>query len=301
VTGHFSAALPPLSTPPPRAGAPARFGAANVLRGLRASRTGEVVNLNLDINQPEAPFGRPAFRRSVRLHNQIRPLGDGRYMVINDDEAFLSLQGSSQWDSFAHFGVIEPGSPGVYHGGAGLEETFPAASAATLGIEALGAGILTRGVLLDCVAAFGDGADFLDPSVAMTRAMIEDVISAQEVEIEAGDAVLIYTGLERRRARLGGAWPRDCAGLLGDTVALWTDLDILALISDNLGIDVTPGTNVMHAELLCRAGIPFGELWALDSLAQRLRAEQRWEFLLASVPLSISGAFGSPANAVAVL
>jgi kynurenine formamidase len=282
------------------AGAPARFGPSNVLRALQASRTGEIISLNLDLDDPGAPFGRSPFKRTMRLHNQLRPLDGDRYMVINDDEVFFNLQGSSQWDAFAHFGVIEPGRKGVYYGDAELSETFPKPSAANLGIQALGPGIVSRGVLLDAVAEFGAGQPFLPGGFPIDRQMVEQCIESQQVRIEPGDAVLIYTGMERRRAAADGAWPTDSAGLTADTVSLWEELQIIALISDNLGIDVTPGKNPVHVGLLRELGIPLGELWALDHLAQRCRHDARWDFLLVAVPLNISGAFGSPANAIAV-
>jgi hypothetical protein len=88
-------------------GAPARFANANVLRGLRAVKTGEVISLNLELDDGDVPFGRPRFTRTARLLNDLRELPDGRFLVINDDQIELALQGSSQWDSFAHHGVID--------------------------------------------------------------------------------------------------------------------------------------------------------------------------------------------------
>jgi kynurenine formamidase len=292
--------LPPLTDPPTVLGAPSRFGPANVTRALAASRSGEIVNLNLDLADPRAPFNRPPLERTVRLHNQIRPRADGSYMVINDDQVSFALQGSSQWDSYAHFGVIAPGREGVYHGGAPLTETYPEPAGATLGIQALGPAIVARGVLLDLVATLGVGAPYLAGDVRIHRSDLERAIAEQQVAIEPGDAVLIYTGLERRRAALGGEWPRDSAGLDGDTTPLWERLQPIALASDNPAVDAMPGDNELHVQLLNRLGIPLGELWALDALAQRCRADGRWDFLLVGVPLNIPGAFGSTANAVAI-
>jgi len=235
----------------------------------------------------------------MRLHNQLRPFGEGRYMVVNDDEVSFALQGSSQWDAYGHFGVIDSESDSIFFGG-NLTDTFPAPSAGRIGIQALGPGIVTRGVLVDVVTEYGDGAPFLDGDCRIDTAMVERCLERQGVSVEPGDAVLVYTGMERRRASMGGAWPPDSAGLTADTISLWERLDIQALVSDNLGIDVTPGDNALHASLLKGRGVPLGELWALDHLAQRCRAESRWDFLLAAVPLNIFGAFGSPANAIAI-
>lgn len=299
MAGETAAPLEPLHEHPTLFGAPSRFGADNVVRGLGSVRTGQVVNLNLPLDDPIAPFNRSATKRSVRLHNQIRPGWDGTHYIINDDEISFALQGSSQWDSYAHFGVVDPQREGVYHAGFPITETYPHQFAPNLGIQALGPAIIGRGVLLDAVGAIGPDLDYLVDE-PIDRAALERCLAIQDVAIEPGDVVLIYTGMERRRIALEGQWPRTYSGLTPDTVPLLEGLDILALALDNPGIDIQPGESAIHSELLNRRGIPLGELWALDDLAQACRADGQWDFLLVGVPLNLNGAFGSTANAVAV-
>jgi kynurenine formamidase len=284
-----------------RVGAPARFDRDNVLRGLAAAVTGEIVSLNAELDDPHPPFGRTPFKRSVRLHNQFRPLPNGGFAVINDDDVSLALQGSSQWDSFAHFGYVPPGgdAKNVYHGGAGMVETFPAPSAGTLGIQALGPGIVCRGVLLDVVSIVG--GDFLDGDVVIDRRLLEQTIERQDVQPIPGDALIVHTGFEKRRASLGGQYPAEIAGLVADAVGLIRELDPFALASDNAGVERNPADYSIHIGVLRDLGIPLGELWATEALAQRCRSLGRYDFCLASVPLAIHGAFGSTANAVAIL
>lgn len=283
----------------PRRGAPARFGPANVLRGIGAVRTGEIVSLNLPLVDPQPPFGRSPLRRTMRLHNDVRPIDGGRYVVINDDEVSFALQGSSQWDSFAHFGLIEPGSEAVYHGPTGYAETFRTDSADTVGIQALGPAIVGRGVLLDMVAALGaDG--FLPPETRITRDDVLAALERQRISILPGDTVLLFTGFEAYRRSIGGAFPAACAGLDRSSAGLWQELDILAIASDNLAVEAVPADFSIHIAVLRDAGIPIGELWSLEALAAACRLDERYDFLLASVPLNIHGAFGSTANAVAI-
>ncbi|WP_100809709.1 MULTISPECIES: cyclase family protein [unclassified Microbacterium] len=286
--------------PDSRVGAPARFGPENVLRGLKAALTGEVISLDLELDDPHPPFGRPRFERSVRLHNDIRDLGDGRYAVINDDQVTIALQGGSQWDAFAHFGMIDDGPASVYLDGHGLEETYRRPSPSHLGIQALGPAIITRGVLLDLVAVLAPDGVFLPGETRVDRLAVEAAIDAQNVSIHPGDAVLLYTGYQNRRDALGGKHPSDSAGADASTVALWELLDPLALIADNPAFEAVPIDYAVHDAALRRLGIPLGELWALRELALACRADGRYDFLLASVPLRIHGAFGSTANAVAV-
>ena len=48
------------------------------------------------------------------------------------------------------------------------------------------------------------------------------------------------------------------------------------------------------------AGVPLGELWVLDPLAEACAARGDHAFLLVSVPLHVRGGLGSPAQAVAI-
>jgi kynurenine formamidase len=285
---------------PEKRGAPAKFGSANVVRGMRASVTGDVISLNLELSESRGIFGRAGFTRTVRLHNELRPLADGRQIVVNDDEVSFALQGSSQWDAFAHFGLIADDGRGVFHGNVGLDETADGTGAPTLGIHALGPAIATRGVLLDALAEFGPDREYLEPGDIVDRACLERCIARQALSIEPGDAVLIYTGFERKLAALGGAIPPASSGVDASTVGLWEELDIIALIGDNPAVESMPSDYTTHIGVLRNLGIPMGELWALDELAQACRTDSRYDFFLVSVPLSIRGAFGSTANAIAI-
>jgi kynurenine formamidase len=283
-----------------RRGAPARFDGRNVLRGLAAAKTGEVIPLDLELDDPDPPVGRPRFSREVRLHNDVRDIGGGRYAVINDDHVTFALQGSSHWDAFAHFGIIDDSGRSVFLDGHGLEEVSPQGNAPNLGIHALGPAILTRGVLIDMVAVLGQGRGFLDESVRIGRADAEEALRRQNVSVEPGDAVLIYTGYENHRAENAGNHPAGSAGVDGTTVSLWEDLDVLALAGDTPAFEALPTDYAVHDAALRRLGIPLGELWALRDLARACEKDGRYDFLLVSVPLRVRGAFGSTANAVAV-
>ena len=158
---------------------------------------GEAISLNLELSLP--PFaGRPPLRRTVRLHNQIRPLSDDprRYCVVNDDVIELALQGSTQLDAFAHFGLIEGASDEVYFGGHGLEETYPQVSAGALGIHAFQPGIVTRGVLLDFVRLFDCAEGFVPPNRLISRQDVDDCLQEAHLKLGSGDAVLCFTGFQ---------------------------------------------------------------------------------------------------------
>jgi hypothetical protein len=237
----------------------------------------------------------------MRMHNTLRPLWDRSFSVTNDDNLEFALQGSSHIDSFAHFGAIEPGQEGVYYSGAPLTETYPQQSAKRLGIDAYGGSIVTRGVLLDILGfVLGPTAPYLPDDFRITGAVIRDCISHQGVTLESGDAVLIFTGFEMRREAEGGRVPPASAGVDGSTLSVWEQAKISLLAADNPGVEIMPVDYSIHVGALRNLGIPLGELWALRRLAESCRADANWDFLLVAVPLNLRGAFGSPANAVAI-
>jgi hypothetical protein len=61
-----------------------------------------------------------------------------------------------------------------------------------------------------------------------------------------------------------------------------------------------PRVGSLHRRLIPCLGFAIGELFDFAALAAACHREQRYEFLFASVPLNLTGAVGSPANAVAI-
>lgn len=291
-----------------RAGALRYVDAAASLRAARLIRAGKVVSLNLALDSPT--LGRPALEHHARMHNQVRPIANGRFNVVNDDVVTLALQSHSHWDALSHWGVIEPGENGVFYGATGLVDTFPEFGSKTLGIDTLAGGIFTRAVLLDMVGSM-QGADtpFLVDGANFGLPEVEAALARQKVELLPGDAVVFYTGFQLRLANDPDAWVFKgpnynpiAPGLLADTLPLWAKSKTFALVSDNPAVEPMPmGEGPLHAGAMKGLGIYLAELWALDELVAHCRNANVWEFALASSPLNIHGAFGSPANAIAIL
>ena len=223
---------------------------------------------------------------------------------MNDDVIELAMQGSTHWDALAHWGAIEPDDSSVYFGGAGLSETFPEFGAKTLGIDQLAAGIVTRGVLLDFVREI-EGADarFLEDGHNIGLAEVEACLKREGVELSAGDAVFTYTGLQHRLRDRGftSNGERQAPGLLLETLPFFRDGHVFALCSDNPSVEPIPmPEGRFHTVALKHLGIHLGEPFALADLTEACRRNRVYEFLLVSTPLNVRGAFGSPANAVAI-
>ncbi len=282
-------------------GALNHIGAETIRAAARLVKRGEAIPLNTRIDDPRPGAGRQSARRTVRLHNALRHIGDGRFLLFNDDELEFPLQGASHIDALSHCGVVMPGRTGVFHGGAGLEDVHPEPRAKTLGIEAYGGAIVTRGVLIDTVAVVeGPDGRALADGYRVTADVVRECLHRQGVTLGRGDAALIFTGFEHRRRELEGAVPQLTCGIDGSTLEIWREAEIALLAADNLAVEAFPGDYSIHIGALVELGIPIGELWSLERLAARCREDRDYEFLLVSVPLNLPGAFGSPANAVAI-
>lgn len=265
-------------------------------RAAALVRTGEVFALDLDPELPDPPlFGR------ARMHREVTWLGD-----VGHDEILTgyNTQSSSQWDGFRHIRSREHG----FHGGVADEDH---------GIHHWAEhGIVTRGVLADvsrCRSIEPGASDVITPDE------VRECLDAQGVRVERGDILLIRTGWTSWYRSLDAAGRKDaagkqqCCGLrAGPSTArfLW-DLGLAAVAADNPALEVfPPGTggeavddaegSFLHFQLLPRLGLPIGELWDLDPLAEACAADGRYEFMLTSAPLRLLGGVASPPNALAI-
>jgi kynurenine formamidase len=314
-----------------------------VLQGVAEVKEGRTFCLSLPLDVPGGNVlnprrGPPRLAPTIRggvanfclaLSDENPPFTD----VVCDDVVLLTLQYSTQWDSFAHVGsAFDADGDGVaervfYNGfRAGEHVKVPAANpdaepwarfegsrAEALGIQNLAEhGAQGRGVLIDLHAHVGRARTPIGYDALMR------VIEADQVVIEKGDFVCFYTGfadalLEMNRRPDPAQVHQLCAGLDGRDPRLlaWiSESGCAALIADNYAVELfemTPSLPTPHAMLplhehcLFKNGIHLGELWYLTELAQWLRAHQRSRFLLTAPPLRLPGAVGSPAVAVATV
>ena len=321
---------------------------AKVLEGVREVEAGISFCLSLPLDFPggtalnqrrypprlaptEDLDGNPAVFFNVH-QKDIAKYGRPQHIdVWADDDVTLSLQYSTQWDSLAHAGAeFDADGDGVeeavfYNGyRAGVDLVGPSDDARGdgsgnrsfahhLGLEHMAFhGVQGRGVLVD--VAHHVGREFR----GVNRALLEEIMAADNVVVEPGDMLLIHTGFATRVLE----WERNpdpveihrtCAYLdaYDDALLEWiTDSQIAALIADNYAVEgmvAGPRNENRHSLLpihhLClfKLGIPLGELWYLDELATWLRAHNRSRFLLTAPPLRLPGIVGSPLTPVATV
>jgi kynurenine formamidase len=243
--------------------------------------------------------------------------------IASDDAVLLYTQRSTQWDGFCHWGalfdadadgVAEP----VYYNGyrPGVDVLAPhegGPCAKALGIENFAQNAIQgRGVLVNLLTACGPQRQ----AIGYDRFM--QILAEQNVTIETGDILCLYTGFVDLIVDAAGHVSRQtmdgaCAVLDSRDSRLleWIQAcGIAAIVADNLGIeDWAPGADYgsdhvllpIHHLCLFKLGIPIGELWYLRELATWLRDNGRSRFFLTAPPLRLTGAVGSPVSPVATV
>ena len=179
--------------------------------------------------------------------------------VVCDDLVVLTLQYSTQWDSFAHIGsqfdadgdgeseivfyngfrAGEHVKPAQEAPGAEPWAKFEGARADALGIENLAEhGAQGRGVMIDLHHHFGRARKAVNYDELMR------VLDSDRVKVEKGDMVCIYTGfadviLELNKRPDPQLLHNTCGGLDGRTKALeWvTESGLACLIADNYAVE----------------------------------------------------------------
>ncbi|MFV0259877.1 MAG: cyclase family protein [Acidimicrobiales bacterium] len=282
-----------------------RLGSINLVTDERVAAaarlvtTGERVSLDLPLDVPDPPlFGRRAYRRvAFRLNRN----------EMDDRLDDFHLQGSTQWDALSHVRCRE-------HGFWGGRLDDPVDGPNGLGIEPwVEHGIAGRGILVDVAAHLSATGDY-DPldNRPVTVEEIDATLDRQGVTPRTGDIWCIrtgwpaaYLGLDPAARRAYAEAPR-FAGLQADEAMarrLW-NAHPAAVACDNPAVERMPGdpaVGSLHRRLLPTLGMALGEMFNLETLAARCRAEARWSFFFVAVPLRLPDAIGSPGNAMALL
>jgi kynurenine formamidase len=315
-----------------------------VLQGIAEVKEGKTFCLSLPLDYPGGAVlnprrNPPRIAATQRDGKQFfcRPLSEyneNMTDVICDDQVLMALQYSTQWDSFAHVGgrfdADGDGKPELvfYNGFRAGEDVVPASQknsegwdrfegseAKALGIQLLAEhGAQGRGVMIDLHHHFGRKRHAVGFDDLMK------VLKADNVKIEKGDMVCIYTGfadvlMEMKKKPDPKLVNESCTGLNGrdEKLLQWiTDSGLVCLIADNYAVELiqTALTDPLpkkqpwlplHEHCLFKNGIHLGEMFWLSELARWLREHKRNRFLLTAPPLRLPGAVGSPSSAIATV
>jgi hypothetical protein len=264
-----------------------------VLAAARSIRTGRTFGLNLELTLPDPPL----FRRA-KFRHEVTNFGMTRMIVHDDLYHDWNTQSSSQWDGFRHVGHIVHG-----HYGGVPDEEHGVAHWATRGI-------VGRAVLADVDRWRTAQGRPLAQGTA-DAISVDDLLSCladQGTAVETGDVLLARTGYLTWYRSLDHAGRDEHAaspetpGLTGADLpgALW-DLHVSALAADNPAVEpIPPGDPFLHTIILPLLGVPLGELWDLDALADDCAATGTYDAFLTSAPLNMPAGVATPPNAIAI-
>ena len=282
--------------------------AAEVLRGVRAVRSGRTFTLGIPVADPGGdPIwpGRPPSRRfavqdkaTYGAGHAHAPGGD----EFADDMLLLSSHGTTHTDALGHVWYEDT----LYNGYA-ADTTIGRLTRASV-LPLAEHGVVGRAVLVDL--ARHRRKPRLDRGEPFGLDDVLDAARHQQVEIERRDILLLRTGWLAAYYTERDAFERHPfaePGLLysPELVRWFQEREIPALGSDTLANELTiqprDGENsVLHAALMRNLGVVFTEMLWLEELAADCAADRQYTFLYAAAPLKVVGASGAATNPLAI-
>jgi kynurenine formamidase len=280
---------------------------ATVVEAAGSIRSGQTFALNLPINIPDPPlFGRGKHKHVIKQYASY---------ILDDYLDNFYPQASSQWDALCH---VKHPKHGGYNGFADSEITGYGGD--RLGIDNLARrGIAGRGVLAD-IGRFherrGRTLDFMTNETIALEDLWE-TLREQNTELRPGDVLLVRIGWTKAYLAMSPEGKEALAartkspGIEGSRrTAKWLwDNRISAVASDSPALEAMPppktpefleSGEMLHFHMLSFFGMPIGEMWNLEELAQACASDGHYDFFFTSAPLNIPGGVGSPPNAIAV-
>ncbi|ORY93843.1 hypothetical protein BCR43DRAFT_551550 [Syncephalastrum racemosum] len=245
-----------------------------VLKAAQTVKTGKVFPLNWDLEKPDPPF----FRRSaIKHHIQDHPGSDAR--KFDDVYDNFNTQASSQWDGLRHVCHFRSGR---FYNNVSSDHILPGPNASDrLGIHHMARrGIVGRAVLLD-YGRWRSARDSDYNPLVREEVPVEDleqVAKAQGVTFEDGDILLIRYGWMESYENSSCAIRSDELGR-PDSIGIEASEKTFGWIWDHhfacVGADVVAFEAFpvkdwdlsCHAQLLGGFGMPIGEMFYLEDLA----------------------------------
>lgn len=285
------------------------LGPPQVIEAALLVRKGMVFRLDAPVDAFDPPLD-PT--RALARHRVLEGRGPSGIEHLDDVLDGYFPQISSQWDSLAHIAA----RPDRFYNGASPDDVL----AGRRNTVDHWPPVVGRGVLLDVgrVMRQTTGGE-RDTSHGAVVIGVDDLEAARlhaGVDYSPGCILLVRTGFGQWYAAQDNGTKASLARSLEapgvehtEAMAryLW-DSGAAAVASDTFSVEVWPPDwadsawdwGFLHRALLGRLGIPLGELWDLDALADDCAEDGVYECLVASAPLPIPAGIGSPASALAV-
>ncbi|GAA5796378.1 putative cyclase-domain-containing protein [Helicostylum pulchrum] len=280
-----------------------------VANAAKSIKRGVVFSLNWNLEYPGAGL----FERT-NIDHTYKELVPGN-LAFDDCYSNFNTQASTQWDGLRHIAHL---STGQFYNGVQTSEVARgmAESNGRLAIHHMARrGIAGRAVLLDYARwALIHNPDFhAFKRTEITVQELDQVAKAQGVIFEHGDILLVRTGWIKTFMEYGDkvmdhiddpASP-SCAGVKAceDTYRWIWDHHFAAVGSDNFPFEAFPPkdwSNSCHSTFLGGFGMPIGELFQLEALAEDSTKDGVYTYFFTSAPLNKENGVASPPNALCI-
>jgi hypothetical protein len=267
-------------------------------------QTGRRVALGWELTKLEtAGLGRQPCK------HEIIPLFAG---VAYDDVYTFNPQQSSQWDGLRHFSQRQDGESAtkerLFYGGTTAAEIEDRTNT-RIGMQHWAKeGIAGRGVLIDYASwAEKQGINYSTFSTHEIKLKDIQTIAAESgTEFQKGDILFIRIGvtkewdtkmtIEDKKAYAVNDKPQHAGVEATQEVLRWIwNNKFAAVASDAISWEVFPANDnkekdedkvFLHEYLLAGWGMPIGEMFDLESLAEICKEERRWSFFVTSTPFN---------------
>ena len=286
---------------PQRYGPDDRLGAMNeitpdkVLAAARLVRHGRRYQLGRVLDDASPAQMWRYWKHSLLVDRLVpeRFLGRNRQSFL-EESVSGALHSGTHLDSLGHIGI----GPHTYNGYR-YSDIVSASGLTMLGIDEVPP-VFTRGVLLD-VAAY-KGVAQLPDTYAISAADLDGAAGRQQVEVQAGDVLLVHTGW-------GGLWGVDNARYretepgLGLEAAAWcTDRRAAVVGADNWAVEVVPGESADLLFPVHQHCISLYGCYLLENVdTSELARDGVHEFCCVILPARLKGASASIVAPVAVV
>ncbi|HEY2664298.1 MAG TPA: cyclase family protein [Candidatus Binataceae bacterium] len=281
--------------------------ADGIVEAAKLVHKGRVFRLDTPINYAKPPL----FNRTPAKHTI---LSFEQYGLLGHDDSLdnYNTQEGSQWDGLGHVGHIRHKA---YYNGVKDSELKDGPSG-KLGIHKWSDKFIGRGVLIDACKYRSEQGRPIKPLTddRFSVADLQRALQAQATSLKPGSILLVRTGwmgayLKASEAEKKAMAPLEALKACGidpgrETVAWLWDNKVAAIGTDCPAVEPWPwdfkDEGALHYRTLSMLGLPLGEQFVLDPLAEDCAADRRYEFMLVSVPMHLEGGIATPPNAVAI-
>jgi kynurenine formamidase len=277
-----------------------RIGAANnilpetILRAISLVRSGTAVSLAVDVG-PDSPTFHPRSSQVIVTQSSGSPRSTkGRNCLCGNDDMLITSCGiGTHIDGLGHIGVDN-----VFYNGLKAEEIVRRDGLLELGTEGIPP-LIGRGLLLDFPSLLD--IPFLEPGQAINSGEIAAACNAQDLEIAAGDIVLLHTGWLSAMADAGQDYVHRSPGLGIDGASYLAERSVVAIGADNAALEVLPSEDPTLAYPVHELLLPRNGIYILENVhTEAVVKHGVYEFLFVLAVPRFRGSVQMAANPVAV-